>query len=90
MSAHLCTHTHTDTETQTQTHQLPYAIKNQEDLLYFTHPQGVNNSLELRQLREMTWWEMGCVAEGCSPEDISMSLCPEVMRTIHDFISSIS
>lgn len=35
---------------QTQTRQtLPRAIKNQEDLLYFTHPWGVNNSLEPRK-----------------------------------------
>lgn len=47
MSASMCTHT--DIERQTQPHQLPYAIKKQEDLLYFTHPQGVNNSLEARK-----------------------------------------
>ena len=35
------THAHGHRDTNT-----PAAIKKQEDLLYFTHPQGVNNSLE--------------------------------------------
>lgn len=39
-------HTHGHRDGDTQTHQLPYAIKKREDLLYFTHPRGVNNSLE--------------------------------------------
>lgn len=83
---HACAHA----RMQILTHQLAFAIKRQKDLFYFTHPQGVNNSLEprkrQRQLREMAWWEMGGVTVGCSPEDISVSLCSEVMMTNYDFI----
>lgn len=39
-------------------------MRNQADLLYFTHPQGVNNSLELRKKR-------GEAAEG---DDTAVSL----------------
>lgn len=90
----LCTHSHTRARAgeQTKTHQLPCAIKNHEDLLYFTHPQGVNNSLELRKGRG-SWgrWRGGRWAAWLRAAHLRISarLC-EVTRTIHDFISCIS
>lgn len=69
----------THTRAQKPPHQLPYAIKNHEDLLYFTHPQGVNNSLEPRGGRG-SWgrWRGGrrC-RSACVPvhlQDTGMSL----------------
>lgn len=51
MSACLHTHARARAQMQILTHQLAFAIKSQKDLFYFTHPQGVNNSLEPRKGR---------------------------------------